>query len=163
MKEINPVHVEAIISEINQAPYFQLLSMTIKQLGVGYAELVVEIAEKHHHPFQGVHGGVYCSAIDTAAFWAAYCQADEDYGMITLDVNTSILGSVTDSNLIVEGRCLKKGRTIFMTEATATNAEGKLVATGTSKLLASKDLPNPQSALELISGRSLPPKFAAGN
>jgi uncharacterized protein (TIGR00369 family) len=159
MRKINPDHIEAVIKEINQAPYFRLLSITISELGLGYANLNCSINEKHHHPFQGVHGGVFCSVIDTAAFWAAYCEADENRGLITLDVNTNILGSVSDGDLTVTGRCLKKGRTIFMTEATATNSDGKLVATGTSKLLASDDLPSVQSALESISGQSLPPKF----
>jgi len=159
MNKINPTHIEAVIREINQAPFFRLLSLTINKLGIGYSQVVVEIQGKHNNPFWGVHGGIYCSAIDTAAFWAAYCEADEDKGLITLDVNTSILGSVTNSNLIVKGRCLKMGKTICMTEATATSTEGKLVATGTSKLFTSNELPSVKTTLETISGKALPPKF----
>ncbi len=159
MKKINPDHLEAVIAEVNRSPYFQLLSMTLNEMGIGFSEVNIEIREKHHHPFQGVHGGVYCSAIDTAAFWAAYCEAEEDTGLITLDVNTNILRSVSNSNLVVKGCCLKMGKTICLTAATAIDKHGKIMATGTSKLLASHDLLSVQIALESISGRSLPPKF----
>ncbi len=159
MRELNPAHLEALMAAINQAPYFRLLSMTVEELGLGFSVVAVDIDTKHNHPFGGVHGGVYCSAIDTAAFWAAYGEADEEAGLITLDVNVNILAPVSDGRLIVKGRRLKMGKTICLTEATAETRTGKIIATGTSKLLSSRDLPSIPHALNLASQQTLPPKF----
>ena len=159
MKEINPAHVEALISLINGGPYFKLLSMVVKEMGVGYSLVEVGIDRKHNHPFGGVHGGVYCSAIDTAAAWAAYCEVDENAAFITLDVNVNILAPVTNSKLIVEGRRIKIGRTICTTEATARNREGDIIANGSSKLVIMRDRKNMKQGPNPFASENLPPKF----
>jgi uncharacterized protein (TIGR00369 family) len=119
----------------------------------------VDLENKHNHPFGGVHGGVYCSAIDTAAAWSAYCEIDENDALITLDVNVNILAPITDSKLIVKGRRIKIGKTICTTEATATNQDGEIVANGTSKLVVYRDMPVIRQAFESYSFKKLPPKF----
>ena len=69
MREINPEHVKAIIELCNHGHYFRLLSMGVRELGRGYCRVEVELEDKHLNPFGGVHGGVYASLIDTAAYW----------------------------------------------------------------------------------------------
>jgi uncharacterized protein (TIGR00369 family) len=159
MKKLNPAHVESLISFINNGPFFKHLSMVIKDIGIGYSLVEVDIENKHNHPFGGVHGGVYCSAIDTAAAWSTYCEVDENIALITLDVNVNILAPVTNSKLIVKGRRIKIGKTICTTEATATNQEGEIVANGTSKLVINRDMPVIQQAFNSFSFETLPPKF----
>ena len=159
MKELNPAHVDALTAAVNQAPFFKLLSMSIKNIGIGFSVVEVDIDNKHYHPFGGVHGGLYCAAIDTVAFWSAYGEADENLGLLTIDVNTNILAPVFEGKLVVKGRCIKIGKTIGLTEATATNQEGKIIASGVSKLLVSQALPNLPETLGALSGSPLPPKF----
>lgn len=36
MREINPEHIAAIMEMINEGPYFKLLSMEVRELGVGF-------------------------------------------------------------------------------------------------------------------------------
>jgi len=159
MKKLNPAHIDALLPAINQAPYFRLLSMSIKEIGMGFCVVEVEIENKHYHPFGGVHGGLYCSAIDTAAFWSAYAEVDESAGLLTIDVNVNILAPVFEDKLIINGRCIKAGKTICMTEAEASTPDGKIIAQGVSKLLRSPNLPGIPEALASLSGPSLPPKF----
>jgi uncharacterized protein (TIGR00369 family) len=159
MKKLNPAHVESLIPFINNGPFFRHLSMFIKDMGIGYCLVEVDIENKHNHPFGGVHGGVYCSAIDTAAAWSAYCEMDENDALITLDVNVNILTPITDSKLIIKGRRIKMGKTICTTEATATNQDGEIVANGTSKLLIYRDMPVIKQAFNAFSSEPLPPKF----
>ena len=159
MKELNPAHIESLISMINRGPYFKLLSIVVKDIGIGYSLVEVDIENKHDHPFGGVHGGVYCSAIDTAAAWAAYCEIDENAAFITLDVNVNILSPIVNSTLIVEGRRIKIGRTICTTEATARNREGKIIANGSSKLVIRRDTMDMKHGPNPFSLKSLPPKF----
>jgi len=134
-KKINPDHTNAVLAFINQGPYFKLLSMTVKEIGIGYSLVEVDIEDKHLSPFGLVHGGLYCSALDTAAFWAAYGEVDEENGLITLDVNVNILAPVKGNRLLVKGRSIKIGKTICAAEATAKNESGDILAHATSKLL----------------------------
>ncbi len=41
MKTPNPEHVQRLITVINSAPYFQLLSMKIQNIGAGYCAAIV--------------------------------------------------------------------------------------------------------------------------
>ena len=48
---INPKYTEAISNVVNQSPYFELLSMKIKDLEWGTALLEVDLGGKHLQPF----------------------------------------------------------------------------------------------------------------
>ena len=73
MKKINPEHIKTVIDICNQGQYFKLLSMEVREIGIGYCKVEVDLQNKHLNPFGGVHGGVYSSLIDTAAYLAVYC------------------------------------------------------------------------------------------
>lgn len=77
MAKINPKHIEALLALINHSPYFELLSMRVCQLDVGYSRVELDLSNQHMNPFGAIHGGVYSSIIDTAAYWSAYCEVDD--------------------------------------------------------------------------------------
>lgn len=78
---------------------------------------------------------MYASIIDTSAYWAAYCEMDEDTGYTSLDVSINNLSMKKDGLIIVEGRTVKRGRSICLCQAVATDEAGKVLAHGTSKLM----------------------------
>ena len=91
MRKINPEHVKKFIEKINSAPYFQLLSMRICELGLGYSISEIDIADEHFNPFGGVHGGVFSSIIDSAASWALfYGIEDETAGLTSVKMPLSM-------------------------------------------------------------------------
>ena len=159
MKKLNPEHIKAILELINQAPYFRLLSMEVKKLDFGYSRVEVDIETKHLNPFGGLHGGVYASIIDTAAYWAVYCELEEDAGLISLDLKVDDLSTAKDGKLIVEGKRIKLGRSICLSEATVTDSQGKLLAHGTSKQMVTTGLQSINQAVTAMGYQSLPPKF----
>ncbi len=159
MQKLNLRHVDYIISLMNQSPYFKLLSIMVKDLGIGYSLLEVDIENRHLNPFGGVHGGVYSSVIDTAAYWAAYCELDENAGLISLDLNVNFLAPVRNSKLIVKGRRIKTGKTVCIAEATAFDQANKMVAHGTSKLMVTQGLQTITQAVDSSELKSLPGKF----
>ncbi len=85
---INPAHIHALKKMINQGGYFELLSMTVEKMELGLAELHVELNKNHLNPFGGVHGGVYSSVLDSAAYWDVY------YDMPTLKLRKSSKNSI---------------------------------------------------------------------
>jgi acyl-CoA thioesterase len=80
-----------------------------------------------------VHGGVYPALIDAAvggALLTVPVEGAETLGQATVDLNVSFLSAVTSGYLHVEGRVLRKGRTIGFGEAAITDDEGRVVAVG---------------------------------
>ena len=132
MRKINPKHVEKLINAINIAPYFQLLSMRICELGLGYSISEIDIADEHLNPFGGVHGGVFSSIIDSAASWALfYGIEDENAGLTSVNLNLNYLSPVKEGKLIAEGRQIKLGKTLGYAFCKVSDTAGKLLAHGT--------------------------------
>ena len=159
MPRLNPEHVEKVLELINQAPYFQLLNMDIKELSEGYCRMEVRLERKHLNAFGGIHGGAYASMLDTAAYWALYADLGEDDGFITLDLTSNNLRAVETGTLTVEGRVIKTGRSICLCEAEVHDEQGRLMAHCISKEFLSPTLQPISAAVRALGGEPLPPKF----
>jgi uncharacterized protein (TIGR00369 family) len=159
MGELNPSHVEAVIRMINRSPYFQLLGMNLKKLGCGTALVEIDIDRKHLNPYGGLHGGVYASVIDTAAYWAVYCELDEGVGLISIDLKVDFLAPVSAGKMFIEGRRIKIGKTMCLAEATAFASQDKCLAHGVSKMMVTQGLQTIHGAAALAKDEHLPPKF----
>jgi uncharacterized protein (TIGR00369 family) len=151
VKKLNPEYVKTLNQLTNDSPYFALISMKIRDAGIGYALLEIDVAHKHLQPLGHVHGGVLASIIDAATFWAVYYGVEENAGVTSVDLKLNYLAPVESGKLIARGRQLKLGRTLGYAEAEVTDESGKLLAHGTSTLM-------------ILHGRgvvnaSLPPKF----
>jgi uncharacterized protein (TIGR00369 family) len=154
MKRINPDYIKAVRGIVNPCPYFTLLSIEIKDLGWGESYLEIPVQEKHLQPFGMVHGGVFASLVDAAAFWAVYTQVPEDIGMTTVELKLNYLAPLATGRMIAKGRSIRVGKTLCLGEASINNEEGLLLVHGTSTMMLLKDLK--------IRGESeWPPKYLA--
>jgi hypothetical protein len=52
MKGLNPENLKSVIEIINEGPFFRLLSMRVKELGVGSSKVIAEISRKHMNPLR---------------------------------------------------------------------------------------------------------------
>lgn len=152
MRKLNPAFLEVVSRTINMCPYFTLISMEIKDIAYGQCRIKVETGEKHLQNFGIVHGGVYSSLVDAASFWAVYPQIDEDFGMTTVDIKVNFLAPAIAGRLIARGRSLKPGKTLCLGEAQIEDEKGKLLAHGTSTMMAIREL-------RMKEGSGFPPKF----
>jgi hypothetical protein len=55
MTSLNPDHVEAVVKAINQGPFFKHLSMAVKEIGIGYSNVELNVGTEH------LKGGQVCS------------------------------------------------------------------------------------------------------
>jgi uncharacterized protein (TIGR00369 family) len=140
MERINPDYVRAVQKIVNACPYFSLLSMDIKELGWGEARLEILVQEKHLQPFGMVHGGVFASLVDAAAFWAVYTQVPEDFGMTTVELKLNYLAPLSTGRMVATGKSIRVGKTLCLGEASIQNEEGLLLAHGTSTMMILRDL-----------------------
>jgi uncharacterized protein (TIGR00369 family) len=140
MKRLNPAYIEMVKERINQSPYFTLLSMEVQSLGWGESLLKVDIQEKHLQPFGMVHGGVFSSLVDAAAFWAVFPMIEGDMGLTSVELKLNFLAPASSSNLVARGKSIKVGRTLCLGEALIEDDSGRLLAHGTSTMMILKGL-----------------------
>ena len=159
MRQINPEHIDQLIDLANHAPYLEHLSYKLCELGTGYSKVEMEIQKKHFSPLGAVHGGVYATLIDTAAYWAIYCELDENIGYTTMDLSINYLSVCEKGKIIVEGKSIKIGRNICMAEALARDTDGRLLVHGTSKLMLLGEKFTIINAVISSGHPPLPPKF----
>ena len=158
---INPAHTAALMALLDRRPFFSLLGMCFRAIDPGYCRIDTDFTPAvHGNAFGAVHGGVYASLIDSACYWALYCQMPEDRGYTSLDLNVTNLAAVRGGKLITEARVVRQGRSVSISEATVKDETGRLLAYGTSKLMC---LEGRQSIQDLFTEAGenvlLPPKY----
>lgn len=152
MRRINPDYMAMALRQANESPYFKLQSMELKEFDIGESLIEIHLEQKHLQPFGFVHGGVFATIIDAAAFWAVFAEVDEDLGMTTVDLNLNYLAPAVTGTLIARGRSIKMGRTLGLGEAQVQDQDGRILTHGTSTLVV-------VSGFSLSGGHPMPPKF----
>ena len=156
---INPEHIKSLIEMLNNAPYYQLLGLRVTKLESGYAEVIMNAEKKHWNPFGSLHEGAYASLMDTAVYWAAYCDLEEDTGFTSLDLSVTNLAMSSSGILIARGNAIKEGRSTCLCEGMIYDENGKKLAHGTSKLLILQNRQTVSDAMQEMGYSSLPNKF----
>ena len=95
----------------------------------------IDLSADHHQPWGLVHGGVYATAIESAASVGASTAAAE-HGLVAVGVNnnTNFLRSMTDGRVTVDARAIQQGRTQQLWEVRVTDDRDRLIAIGQVRL-----------------------------
>ena len=95
----------------------------------------IDLGAEHHQPWGLVHGGVYTTAIESAASVGASTAADE-HSLVAVGVNnnTNFLRSMTEGRVTVDARAIQQGRTQQLWEVRITDDHSRLIATGQVRL-----------------------------
>ena len=104
----------------------------------------VELGPDQHTPWGVVHGGLYCTVVESAASIGA-SAAVADRGQFAVGVNnsTDFLRPMTAGRLDVVAEPIQQGRTLQLWQVVLTRSEdGKLVARGQVRL---QNVPLPSS------------------
>jgi 1,4-dihydroxy-2-naphthoyl-CoA hydrolase len=93
------------------------------------------LSPEHRTPWGVVHGGVYTTAVESAASVGA-STAVRDRGQVAVGLTntTHFLRSVTDGRISVEATALYQGRTQQLWRVDITDESGRLVAHGELRL-----------------------------
>jgi 1,4-dihydroxy-2-naphthoyl-CoA hydrolase len=105
-------------------------------------EGVIDLGPDHHTPWGVVHGGVYTTAIETAASLGA-SLAVADRGQFAVGVNntTDFVRPMTAGRVTVTATPVQQGRTQQLWDVRITDGDARLVARGTVRLQ-NVDLPS---------------------
>ena len=102
-----------------------------------HAEGRIEINETHHQPYGVVHGGVYCTMVETlASTGAALWAMDQGLaGAMGLSNKTDFLRATTEGVLLGRATPIHRGRTQQLWQVDITReSDGRLVAQGQVRL-----------------------------
>ena len=96
----------------------------------------IELDENHHTPWGVVHGGVYTTAVESAAsIGASLAVADRDEFAVGVHNATDFLRAATGGRVDVVAEPLQQGRVQQLWLVTVTSADtGKAVARGQVRL-----------------------------
>jgi uncharacterized protein (TIGR00369 family) len=93
---------------------------------------VVELPYRPHldHALGGIHGGVFATLIDTAAWFTAAVHYPT--WIATIEFHTRLLEPVEGEDLIAAGTLIRAGKRLATASAEVRAASGLLAATGTA-------------------------------
>ena len=96
----------------------------------------VDLGPEHHTPWGVVHGGVYCSIVESAAsIGASAAVAERGQFAVGVNNNTDFLRPMTAGRLDVLAEPIQQGRTLQLWLVTLTRTDdGKPVARGQVRL-----------------------------
>ncbi|HET9657786.1 MAG TPA: PaaI family thioesterase [Kineosporiaceae bacterium] len=111
-----------------------LIGMEVLQLGADRAVLRWTVRPELHQPHGIVHGGVYCTAVETAAsFGAAFWYADRGH-VVGVSNTTDFLRAVREGTLTATATPVHRGRTQQLWQVDILDDGDRLVARGQVRL-----------------------------
>ena len=114
------------------------LDMRIVEASAERVVIEWTVQSKHHQPMGIVHGGVYCSAIETACSVGASLSATErDPKMVAvgLENHTSFIRATRSGVLRATALPITRGRTTQVWQAEVRDEQDRVLATGRVRLL----------------------------
>lgn len=113
------------------------LNFRLVEIGDGTAVFEGGPGAAHLNPLGSVHGGWALTLIDSACGCAAHSTLAAGVGYTTVETKVNFTRAIRPDNgvLRTEGRVVARGRTIITAEARIVDADGRLVAHGTSTLM----------------------------
>lgn len=132
----NSDYISELINIVKSSPYPSHMSMALTRIDLDSAEISLDLGPCHLQPFGMVHGGVLATLIDTATFWAAFLRLPEDAGLVNVDLKLNYLKPAVKGRLTAIGSCIQAGKSISYSEARVEDESRKIIAHGTSTLMA---------------------------
>ena len=115
--------------------FLNAAGLSVTRIGADRVEGVLRLGPEHHTPWGVVHGGVYTTAIESAAsIGATAAVADRGLIAVGLNNNTDFVRSMTSGEVAVRARPLQQGHTQQLWEVRISDREARLVARGTVRL-----------------------------
>jgi uncharacterized protein (TIGR00369 family) len=126
-----------VAGELPPPPILSTLGARLESVAAGQAVFTMTPSEFHYNPIGSVHGGVFCTLLDSAAACAVHTLLPAGVGYTSLDLSVRYIGriSVDTGPVTCTGTVTRLGRRTALAEAVLTSSDGKLLATATSNCL----------------------------
>jgi len=124
------------VGSLEQASAFlQAAGLVLDEITADRVTGHLDLSPEHHTPWGIVHGGVYTTAIESAAsVGASHAVRDRGQVAVGLTNTTHFLRSLTIGRVNLEAAALSQGRTQQLWQVDITDESGRLIAHGEVRL-----------------------------
>jgi uncharacterized protein (TIGR00369 family) len=118
-------------------PISQTLDFALISVDKGTATFEGNPSPQHYNPIGSVHGGYAATLLDSCMACAVQSSLAQGFGYTTLEFKISLVRGITaDTGKIrAEGKIITSGRRVATAEGRLIDAQGRLLATGTTTCL----------------------------
>ena len=123
--------------ELPHAPLAELLGFELIDLGEGHASFRMDPGERHYTPLGTVHGGIAATLLDSAMGVAVHTTLNDGEAYTTLELKVNYVRAITEDTgpVVATGSVIHRGGRVATAEARLSDADGRLLAHGTSTCL----------------------------
>ncbi|MDO8179649.1 MAG: PaaI family thioesterase [Undibacterium sp.] len=92
---------------------------------------------EHYNPLGSVHGGYFCTLLDSAVGCAVQSMLPQGFGYTTLEIKVNLIRAMTDKTgpVRAEGKVIQVGKQVGTAEGRIVDAGGKVYAHATTTCL----------------------------
>src|SRR6266852_8382817 len=118
-------------------PIAALLGMSIVRVEPGQVTFGLDVGEHLYNPIGSVHGGVFCTLLDSAMGCAVHTTLPRGQGYTTLELKVNLVKALTvhTANVVAEGQVISSGRRVVTASGRIVGPDGTLYAHGTTTCL----------------------------
>jgi acyl-CoA thioesterase len=130
---------EIVFQRVNFSPYYNLLGMTIVDIGKGRSRFHLPVGKKLHNIGGIVHGGALASLADAAIGVSLATLVDPTReSFVTVELKVNFLSPIAEGDLWADGKIIKRGNSIAVGEAEVYDGSERIVAKAIATLLIRK-------------------------
>jgi uncharacterized protein (TIGR00369 family) len=118
----------ALTELAEDTPFYQHIGIEIIEIGDGFAKLALKYRDCLSHPFRCFHGGVIASLADSAGINAVMTTLQKNEKSLTLEMKINFLLPAKDPEIYAEGKVVRRGKRIAVSDVDVKNIEGRLIA-----------------------------------
>lgn len=116
-------------------PFLTAAGLRLTEVSGDLVVGTIELGPEHHTPWGVVHGGVYTSAVETAAsVGASAAVADRGQFAVGVHNSTDFVRSTAGGTATVRATPVQQGRSQQLWDVTITGPDGRLLARGSLRL-----------------------------
>ena len=123
--------------ELQYPPIMEAMNFTLIEAEKGRVVFQGSPQFGHYNPIGSVHGGWYCTILDSALGCAVHSTLPRGKGYTTLELKVNLIRALTEKSgpVRAEGRIIHSGGQTGVAEATLVDSNGKLFASATTTCL----------------------------
>ena len=118
-------------------PIAVLLGMGIAEVQPGRVTFSLEVGEHLYNPIGSVHGGIFCTLLDSAMGCAVHSTLGRGRAYTTLELKVNLVKAltVTTPSVVATGQVISAGRRVVTASGQITEPDGTLYAHATTTCL----------------------------
>jgi uncharacterized protein (TIGR00369 family) len=109
-----------------------LVGLTLEEVERGRVVFGLDVDERHHNPMGTIHGGILAVIADSAMGCAVQTVLPANARYTTVDLSMHYVKAARDGFIVADGRVVHHGGRVATAEVRVTDADGVLLAHGTS-------------------------------